>query len=97
MGYGALGALFTLLVVQVLPWGVSLARGHAQIQVTRPRVVGVGLVFAGFIVGGAVVAYLFSNDLTGTRDAIEHGIAWQGIAGGIPQAVAASNRAAAPG
>lgn len=88
-GYGSLGAVVALLVVQVLPWAVRLAKG-ADFQITLPRVLGAGLVFLIFVVAGGVVAMLV-GDAEHPKQAIAYGLGWQGLIGGFLQSARTEN------
>jgi hypothetical protein len=88
MGYGALGALVSLVVVQVVPYGLRLMNG-AQFTMTVGRLVGFFLVLGGFALAGAVVALLFGSDATRAKEPIAYGLGWQGLIGGLLQGVRA--------
>ena len=82
-GYGALGALISLVVVQALPWGFALMRG-ADFSVSSRRVLGALIVIVGYMVAGGAVAYLVGS-ATVPRHAIAYGLGWQGLIGGFLQ------------
>jgi uncharacterized membrane protein YbjE (DUF340 family) len=82
-GYGALGALVSLVIVQALPWGFALMRG-ADFHLTPRRALGAAIVIAGYMVAGGIVAFLVGS-ATVPRHAIAYGLGWQGLIGGFLQ------------
>lgn len=85
-GWGAVGAVVALLVVQVLPWAIALAQGgRLPSPVTAWRVFGVIVVLVIFALAGGLVALLFSDETTGAKEAIAFGLGWQGLLGGVIQ------------
>jgi hypothetical protein len=88
--WGSVGSVVALLVVQVLPWAISLAQG-ADFHFTFPRLVGALLVLAIFIIAGGVVAMLV-GDANEAKQAIAYGLGWQGLIGGFIQGTRATGR-----
>jgi hypothetical protein len=88
-GYGSLGAVVALLVVQVLPWAIGLAKG-ADFQITPLRILGAIVVFLIFVLAGGVVAMLV-GDAQHPKQAIAYGLGWQGLIGGFLQGSRAEN------
>lgn len=82
-GYGALGALISLVIVQAIPWGFALMRG-ADFHVSSRRVLGAVIVIGGYMVAGGVVASVI-GDAKAARHAIAYGLGWQGLIGGYLQ------------
>jgi hypothetical protein len=78
-----LGALGSLLFVQVLPWGFGLMHG-AQLTITFSRVLGFMIVLFSFMALGGLVACLV-GDATDARHALFYGLGWQGLIGGFIQ------------
>ena len=68
--------------MQVLPWGLALARGEQHLELNVHRAVGVMVVLGVFIVGGGVVAILV-GDAVRPKQAIAYGVGWQGLFGGF--------------
>jgi hypothetical protein len=89
MAYGALGALASLVIVQAIPWGFRLLKG-ADVHISVPRVLGLIVVVGGYMVAGAVVAYLVGQ-ATLPRHAIAYGLGWQGLIGGFLNAQRATD------
>jgi hypothetical protein len=81
--WGAVGALFALLVVQVLPFAWQLTHG-TPLAVTLTRVLGFVLVVVIFIAAGGGVALLI-GDATQAKQAIAYGLGWQSTIGGFIQ------------
>jgi hypothetical protein len=74
----------SLLVVQVLPYGLALLNG-ADFDPSVGRVVGFVLVLIAFTGAGAVVALLLGNDAVEAKEPIAYGLGWQGLIGGFLQ------------
>jgi hypothetical protein len=82
-GYGALGALGSLVFVAILPWGLGLM-GGAELIVSFPRLVGVVVVVVATMALGGLVAFVV-GDATSARHAVFYGLGWQGLIGGFIQ------------
>ncbi len=67
--------------MQVLPWGLALARG-AHLELSLHQAIGAAVVLAVFIVAGGVVAILV-GDAIRPKQAIAYGLGWQGLIGGF--------------
>jgi hypothetical protein len=93
LGYGALGALGSLLVVQVVPYGLALLNGGAEFNMSIERVVGFIIVVVGFAAAGALVALLLGSDATRAKEPIAYGLGWQGLIGGFLQGRRAESEA----
>jgi hypothetical protein len=85
VAWGALGALFTLLVVQVFPAGVSLLKG-ASLDVSIPRVVGALIVVVVFLAAGAVAA--IQGNPSDSKGAFFYGVGCQTLLAGLWSAAA---------
>jgi hypothetical protein len=81
--YGALGAIASLMIVQVLPWALAVTKG-ADVHITWLRCGGALPVICIFALAGGLVAYLV-GDATAARQAVAYGLAWQGLVGGFLQ------------
>jgi uncharacterized membrane protein YbjE (DUF340 family) len=75
--------LGSLVVVQVLPWGLRLMRG-AELQISVLRVAGLIVVIVGYMAAGGLVAYLVGDAIV-ARHAVAYGMGWQGLIGGFLQ------------
>lgn len=73
-----------LLVTQLLPWGISLAKGR-EFHPTWPRSLGALVVLLIFLLAGGVVALLVGGATT-PKHALAYGLAWQSLFGGLLQA-----------
>ena len=84
--WGAVGALFTLLVVQIFPAGAALWRGASLPNFTWPRLLGAVIIVAVFLAAGAVASV--QGKPTDATDAFFYGMTCQTVMAGLTVAVA---------
>jgi hypothetical protein len=89
-GWGAVGAIFALAVVQVLPFALQLVHG-AKLTLTLTRGFGFVLVVLIFIGAGGGVAVLL-GDATQAKQAVAYGLGWQSTIGGLIQGARVSSQ-----
>ena len=73
-----------LLVTQLLPWGIALAKGR-DFEPSWTRSLGAFIVLLVFPLGGGIIALVVGGATT-PKHAIIYGIAWQSLFGGLLQA-----------